>query len=236
MKIVALVSLAFLTVAHAQMPVGDGMADDTAAIQKLIDTQGSVRLEKGTYRLTQTLKVDLAKTGFAAISSDGTARLVMSAAGPAIHFVGNHDGTAAPHTIKPAVWETERSPMVEGVEIVGAHAEADGIEATGTMQLTLSRVVVRECRHAVHLTTRNRNVLIANCHFYHNTGIGVFYDHVNLHQSNILGCHISYNGGGGVVSIGGNVRNVRQTSASWVRAPRRTPSVGQVARIRGKEM
>jgi hypothetical protein len=76
------------------------------------------------------------------------------------------------------------------------------------MQITLSRVVIRECRHAVHLSVRNRNVLISACHFYHNTGIGVFYDNVNLHQSNIVGSHISYNGGGGVVSIGGNVRNV----------------------------
>jgi len=31
---------------------------------------------------------------------------------------------------------------------------------------------------------------------------------VNLHQSNIAGSHISYNGGGGVVSRAGNVRNL----------------------------
>lgn len=73
------------------------------------------------------------------------------------------------------------------------------------MRITISRVVVRECRHAVHLTTRNRNVLISACHFYNNRGIGVFYDNVNLHQSNIVGCHISYCGGGGVVSHGGNI-------------------------------
>jgi hypothetical protein len=36
----------------------------------------------------------------------------------------------------------------------------------------------------------------------------VFYDHVNLHQSNVVGCHISYNGGGGVVCRGGDVRNI----------------------------
>jgi len=189
-------------------PVGDGRADDTAAIQNLIDSGGSVKLTKGTYRLTKTLTVNLAKTGFAALSGDGTTRLVMEAAGPAIHFIGTHEGSAAPSTFKPAVWANERTPMVDGIEIVGAHAEADGIEATGTMQMTLTRVVVRECRHAVHLTKRNRNVLISACHFYHNTGVGVFYDEVNLHQSNITGSHISYNGGGGIVSRGGNVRNV----------------------------
>lgn len=192
----------------AQQPVGDGKADDTAALQHLLDTSASVRLAKGTYKLTGTLTVDLTKTGYAALSGDGTARLLMTAAGPAIHFIGTHGGTAAPDSFKPEVWENQRTPMVEGIEIVGAHAEADGIEATGTMQITLSRVVVRECRHAVHLTKRNRNVLISACHFYHNTGIGVFYDDVNLHQSNIVGSHISYNGGGGVVSVAGNVRNL----------------------------
>lgn len=199
---------ALVTGALAAPPTGDGKTDDTAAIQSLIDSGGSVRLAKGTYRLTKTLTVDLAKSGFAAMSGDGTARLVMEASGPAIHFIGTHAGTAAPATVRPEVWDQQRTPMVDGIEIVGAHAEADGIEATGTMQITLTRVVVRKCRHAVHLTERNRNVLISACHFYENSGVGVFYDNVNLHQSNIIGCHISYNGGGGIVSRGGNVRNV----------------------------
>ena len=76
------------------------------------------------------------------------------------------------------------------------------------MQLTLSRLTVRECRHGVHLVKRNRNVLISACHIYNNRGVGVYYDNVNLHQSNIVGCHISYCDGGGVVFRGGEVRNV----------------------------
>jgi hypothetical protein len=91
---------------------------------------------------------------------------------------------------------------------VGAHPGADGIEATGTMQLTITRVAVHEARHGIHLTVRNRNVIISDCHLYHNTGCGVFYDNVDLHQSNITGSHISYNAGGGVVTRGGGVRNL----------------------------
>jgi hypothetical protein len=201
--------LAFTTVLTAQTLVGDGQADDTAALQKLVDTQGSVRLAKGRYKLTKTVVFDLAKTGFAALSGDGTVQLIMAGQGPALRFVGTHDKSADPWNIKPQVWDSQRAPAVTGIEIVGAHAEADGIEATGTMQLTLDRVVVRECRHAVHLTKNNRNLIINACHLYHNSGIGVFYDDVNLHQSNIIGSHISYNGGGGVVSRGGNVRNLQ---------------------------
>ncbi len=187
---------------------GDGKTDDTAAIQKAIDSHSSVTFPKGTYRLTGTVTVDLEKTGFAAISGDGTASIVMEAAGPAFHFIGHHEGSADPTSFKTNVLNQERAPMVSGLGFVGKHKEADAIEATGTMQLTISRIVVRECRHAIHLTKRNRNVLISDCHLYHNTGIGVFYDQVNLHQSNIIGSHISYNAGGGVVTRGGEIRNL----------------------------
>jgi hypothetical protein len=110
--------------------------------------------------------------------------------------------------VQPNVWERQRMPTVEGLSIVGEHAEADGIEAKGTFQLTLRGVHIRKCRHGVRLVERNRNVLIDGCHIYENSGIGVFYDHVNLHQSNISASHISYCQGGGVVVRGGDVRNI----------------------------
>lgn len=187
---------------------GDGETDDTAAIQKAMEGQGSLLFPKGTYKLTKTITVDLSKTGLMGISGDGTARFLMTAAGPAFKIIGHHEGTAAPSSLKPEVWAQERTPMVSGIEIFGMHAEADGVEVGGTIQVTLHRVVVSKCRHGIHLTPRNRNVLISDCHLYDNFGIGVFLDNLNLHQINIVGSHISYNRGGGVVSRGGNVRNL----------------------------
>lgn len=190
--------------------VGDGKADDTAAIQKAVaGGPRAIHFGSGTYRLTKTIVIDLDKAGFISLVGDGTASIVMEGAGPAFHFIGTHGGTADPTSVKPNVWEKQRTPMVDGLEIVGANAEADGIEATGTMQLTITRTTVREARHAIHLTTKNRNVIISDCHIYNNKGIGVFYDEVDLHQSNIIGCHISYNAGGGVVTRGGAVRNLQ---------------------------
>ena len=190
--------------------VGNGKDDDTFAIQKAVDSGlGSVAFPKGSYRITKTITIALDKTGYTALTSDGTARVIMAGPGPAFHFVGTHGGTAAPDSVKPIVWEKERTPSIRGIEIIGEHPEADGIEANGTMQLTISETVIHDLRHAIHLTTRNRNLLVSACHLYHNTGIGIFYDHVNLHQSNIVGCHISYNAGGGVVMRGGEVRNVQ---------------------------
>jgi hypothetical protein len=102
-------------------------------------------------------------------------------------------------------------PLVDGIAIEGDHPEAVGIEAVGTMQLTITRVHIRDILHGIHLTGNNRNLIISDCHLYENRGIGIFYDNVNLHQSNITGCHISYNRRGGIVSRAGNVRNIHIT-------------------------
>lgn len=190
--------------------IGDGQADDTAAIQMAVDSgMGSIVLPPGSYKLTRTVTIRLDKTGFTSLTSDGTARVIMAGPGPAFHFIGTHAGSADPAQVKPEVWARQRMPIVRSIEIVGAHDAADGLEFSGVMQVSVSETIIRECRHAIHLTLRNRNLTIANCHLYHNRGIGIFYDQVDLHQSNIVGCHISYNGGGGVVTRGGNVRNLQ---------------------------
>jgi len=192
--------------------VGNGKADDTVALQKAVDAGvGNIFFPRGIYRVSKTILIDLNRVGFTSLVGQGTATVVMTGPGPAFRFVGTHGGTADPSSAKPDVFTNQRMPMVEGLAITGEHAQADAIEATGTMQLTVTRTHIRGVRHGIHLVERNRNVLIANCHIYHNTGAGIYLDRVNLHQTNINGCHISYNGAGGVVVRGGEVRNVHIT-------------------------
>jgi len=187
--------------------VGDGTTDNTEAIRQLLQKDGTLNFPRGVFRISETILVDLDKTGTVAFVAAGNASLRMEGPGPAIKFIGTHAGTAARKSVLPNVWK-QRTPTIAGLEIVGNHAEADAIEAEGTMQLTVERVTIRECRHGIHLVKRNRNVLISACHIYNNRGIGVYLDHVNLHQTNIVGSHISYCRQGGVVSVGGEVRNV----------------------------
>src|SRR5947207_2270405 len=63
--------------------------------------------------------------------------------------------------------------------------------------------------HVIHLTTRNRNVIIADCHVYDCRGVGIFLDRVNLHQINIHGNHVSYCKRGGIVVANSEVRNIQ---------------------------
>lgn len=71
--------------------VGDGIADDTAALQHTLDSgDGVLRLNKGTYRIMKPLVLDLTKTGFGAVRGEsGTSRIVMAEAGPAIRVIGD---------------------------------------------------------------------------------------------------------------------------------------------------
>jgi hypothetical protein len=53
--------------------------------------------------------------------------------------------------------------------------------------------------------------LISDSHIYHNTGVGIFLDDVNLHQINICGNHISYNRLGGIRIERSEIRNLQIT-------------------------
>jgi hypothetical protein len=189
--------------------VGDGVADDADAIQKAVDSAvGDIKFPPGVFRITRPIVVDLDRVGFTSFVGRGTARIVMAGPGPAIKFVGTHAGTADPHTMKDNIWARQRMPRVDSLEIVGDHAEAIGIQATGTVQLTINDVLIRRVLHGIHLIELNRNVIISDCHIYENRGVGVFLDGVNLHQFNIGSSHVSYNAAGGIVVRDGNVRNI----------------------------
>lgn len=192
---------------------GDGVTDDTAALEHALhEGDGVLRLHKGTFRLSRPLVIDLAKSGYAAIIGDGgTSRLLMTGPGPAIKIVGTHQGTSVPKSVTDAIWQKERFPTLSGFEIVGEHPAAVGIELLRCFQPTISQVSVRRCRYGIHLTERNRNVLITDCHLYDNDVYGLYFDHCDLHQTNVTGCHISFNKRAGIKSLAGDVHNLQIT-------------------------
>jgi hypothetical protein len=193
--------------------VGDGECDDTEAIQHAVaQGLGAVYFPPGTYRITRSVVVTLAEDRRLSLhGAGGTAKIIMAGAGPAFRVTGTHTGTASPASFTPGVWADERMPTFLNLEIEGAHPEADGILIEGTMQSLFEGVLLRELRHGIHLRGRNRNVLISHCHVYHNRGVGIYCDHVNLHQFNVVGSHISYNAQSGIKLLNGEIRNFQFT-------------------------
>jgi hypothetical protein len=195
--------------------IGDGEHDDTDAIHHcLAEGDGTLQFSRGKYRITSSIEIPLATRGRTAVFGDGgCATLFMDAPGPAFRFLGTHDKNADPSTFKPGVWASERMPTVTDLEIVGGHDESIGIQFEGTMQATVSGVLIRQCRIGVHLVKRNRNFMLADSHIYDGRGaaIGVYFDHVNLHQAIIVGSHISYQRHAGIKVEGGEIRNLQIT-------------------------
>lgn len=194
---------------------GDGQADDTKAINAAISaaTDGLVEFPRGTYHISKTIEIQLFKDGAIGLyGRGGSASIIMTGEGPAFRFIGSHDkGSALPASVQAITWEKERMPLIDGLEIVGANANADGIELRNTLMPTLRALLIRKVRNGIHLTSRNRNVLIDACHVYDVSGVGVFLDQVNIHQFIISASHISYCKKGGIKVSGSEIRNFQIT-------------------------
>ncbi len=193
--------------------VGDGVTDDTNAIQHAFnDGDGLIEFDRGNYLVSKTIEIQLKKTGRIGIDgSGGTAKLLMSGVGPVFRLIGTHASTADPAGFKEMEWRRERNPMISNIEIEGMNSQADGIEISGVMQPTLSGVLIRKVRNALRIFDRARNVIVDHCNFYHNTGVGIFLDQVNLHQTIISNSHISYCRRGGIRIQNSEIRNLQIT-------------------------
>src|SRR4051812_28087320 len=77
---------------------GDGRTDDTAALTHAIQHgDGHLLFPRGDYVISWPLYIPLQLHGRVSIDgSGGTAKLVMTGPGPAIHLVGSHGRTADP--------------------------------------------------------------------------------------------------------------------------------------------
>ena len=194
---------------------GDGKTDDTKAIAAAISgaSDGLVEFPRGTYRITRTIEIDLSLHGTLGLSGRGaSAGIIMAGDGPAFRFIGSHDkGSALPASVKQLTWDKERMPLIDALEIIGDHVNADGIELKNTLMPTLRALLIRNVRNGIHLTSRNRNVLIDACHLYNNSGIGIFLDQVNIHQFIISDSHISYCKKGGIKVVNSEIRNFQIT-------------------------
>jgi len=187
---------------------GDGRADDTVAIEAAVKAgTGAVYFPKGNYRLTRTVVVDLNVCGRTSLVGAGTATVIMAGPGPAFHFIGTHDGTGDPDSVRDQVWQRQRLPLITGFEIRGAHPESVGLRLEKTMQATLTNLLIRRCKVGIELVKRNRNLIIDHCHIYHNRQVGIDFNKVNLHQAIIADSHISYNPVAGIRLLGGEMRN-----------------------------
>lgn len=192
--------------------VGDGVTDDTEAIVTAIHAaeDGELFFSKGTYRISKSIEIELEKYGPLVIKgAAGASTIAMEGSGAAFIIRGTHEGSALPASVGDRVWAMEKFCIIESLEIVGKHEESDGIQLIGLMQPVVRNCLLRNVRYGIHLSNRNRNVLLLGNHIYNCRKIGVFLDEVNIHQININDNHISYCKFGGIVIRNSEIRNIQ---------------------------
>ena len=191
---------------------GDGQTDDTKAIRHaLTEGNGVLEFTSGTYRITEPIQIEMSTTGFTGIVGlGGASRILMAGPGPA--FSTHRASRRKPLSLtvlRVIPGSAKRCPQISGLEILGAHPLADGIEFVETMQTTVTNVLIRKVRHGIHLVKRNRNFLLSSAHIYDCHDTGVFFDHCNLHQVILNGNHISYCKRAGIRQLDGDVHNIQ---------------------------
>ena len=193
---------------------GDGIQDDTEAIKLAVlnANDGLLIFPMGKYLISSTIEVPLESTGVLGIRGvGGGTTIIMDGVGPALHMVGNHHGTSSPESVTDLTMRQELMPTIRDVEILGRNSLANGIQLTNTFKAIIQSVCIREVQYGIHLTERNRNVIIEGVHIYHCSKIGIFADQVNIHQMNIDHSHISYNRESGIKIEGSEIRNLQIT-------------------------
>ncbi len=178
---------------HNEVLSGVLDASRFSSLAEAFQQGGAIFLPAGVYEISETIEVDLSRTrrpGFH-LWSPGAARIQHVGQGSALRLRGTHKGTASPDSVNESVRDRERKPVIEGIEIRGSF-EQDGIELVGTHHPLIVGCLLTELRHGLILRGVNRNLIVAQNHFYHLDGYGIWYDNVSLHQSLVTNNHISY--------------------------------------------
>lgn len=170
---------------------GDGVTDDTAAIQSAIDSvSGRAILFFPTGNYKANIEVP---SRFSILGQGGGSRIMPFDSGWGIKMAGTHTGTAAPSSRTETVINEETYPYIKDIRIQGDGITTGGIQIDKLMQPVISGVFVEGCSHGIQIVNRSRNIIIDKCHIYNNYGPGV---HVasgtDIHQLTISNSIINY--------------------------------------------
>lgn len=171
--------------------IGDGVTNDTAAIQSAINSisgRGILFFPIGDYKASIEVPARISILG-----QGGGSRIIPLANGWGIKMVGTHTGTALPSTRTDQVINLETYPYIKDIRIQGDGSTTNGIQIDKLMQPIISGVEIEECGDGIQIVNRCRNVIIDSCHILNNYGPGI---HVtagtDIHQFTISNSIINY--------------------------------------------
>ena len=175
--------------------VGDGITDDTQAIQAAVDSiDGGVLFFRpgAIFKVSDTISIDTSKVK-GIIGNNAT--IITDSDIDILHiFGGLETGSANPGVDDTKAEEGSMAFFIRGLKITSSPtlSVGTGLKLTGTFGVIIESCHIYKVNVGVCITERNRNIIISGNHIWNCRSYGIHYDHANCHQSIINNNHISY--------------------------------------------
>lgn len=174
--------------------VGDGISDDTQAIQNAIDNNNVVILPPNcTFKITDTLEIDV-KT--LKLFDGNNSKIIVSGAFEAFHVSGLCAVSSNPLNQTDSVKEDEAASIIRNVRIIGTTSAVDascGIKLSGCFKTRIENCYIYNVTDGIIISGINRDLMFFGNQIYGVRRYGIYIDStVNLHQFNIVNNMIQY--------------------------------------------
>lgn len=177
---------------------GDGIADDTAALQAFFNMKTSAgEMEPDAkYRITNTVTMNVSRIRYL---RGNNATILVDADVVGLDVVGTNAGSASPNEVLATVSANQMNPVIEGLRIASTKSNTDtdnfvgvGMQVTGTFALGLHRCNFYNLKTGLRFVGINRNAIIANNNIWNCLDYGVHIYKGDFHQVVFTGNHVSY--------------------------------------------
>lgn len=174
--------------------VGDGIADDTNALQSIVNTYKYVLIPDGLkIRLTRSVQIDISETS---LFNGGNSQFIIDGDFPAFVISGSlvPGMSAEPSTLTEDIIQNESMFVFKNCKI---HSTAKntgcGISISGSFQTVITENYLYELNKAIEVYGVNRNLSINGNNIYKIKLYGIhFMPGMNLHQVNTNNNIITY--------------------------------------------
>lgn len=168
--------------------IGDGIADDSDALQYLVNTQREIRIPSGlTIRLTKAIVFDIDKIK---LFDGGNSQFVMDGYDRVIFWISGSmtkGMSANPDTLNDKVVLSESGFILQNCKCTSSDStQAGAVKLIGCMHTTIRNMYITNMKKGIIVEGVCRNINICENHIYMMSEASIHIkDNANIHQINI---------------------------------------------------
>ena len=166
--------------------VGDGVTDDTLAVQKCVNMANSITFPKvEKIRLTSSVSVAL---GYSKVIDGNGVTLLTDGNFYALTVSGTLNTSASPTSMNNYVLGSEGGALVQNFKITSSGASTGGgFDVSKAFNLKLENNYIYRCNNGIRFSDMNRDIIISENHIFAINSSGILFDaSSNVHQCNIV--------------------------------------------------